>query len=66
MQSFPYLLVWWRQLTNQSSQANEIWKRQSDHKNIYTCMLNTVGKVAITNVVTEWKFEVTSDNFSLH
>lgn len=27
MQSFPYLLVWWWQLTNQWSQANEIWKR---------------------------------------
>ena len=66
MESFPYLLVWWWQLTNQWSQANEIWKTESDHKNIYTCMLNIVCKVAITNVANKWKFEVTSDNFSLH
>jgi hypothetical protein len=31
MKSSPYLLVWWWQITNQWSQANEIWKRQSDH-----------------------------------
>jgi len=29
-------------------------------------MLNTVSKVAITNIVIEWYFEVTSDKFSLH
>lgn len=29
-------------------------------------MLNSVWKVAITNVAIQWKFEVTSDNFSLH
>jgi hypothetical protein len=29
-------------------------------------MLNTVSKVAITNIAIEWNFEVTSDNFSLH
>ena len=32
MQSFPYLLVWWWQLTNQWSQASEIWKRKRDQK----------------------------------
>ena len=66
MQSFPYPLVWWWQLTNQWSQANEIWKRKRDQKYIYTCMLHTVCKSAITNVAIKWKFEVISDNFNLH